>query len=69
MRDDIDDGAAPGSKFVYLNVEYFAARAPTHDCVGCAFDHGNCNFAPDGCGAHKTIWLTKQNYITNRLMT
>ena len=69
MKDDIGNDAAPGSKFVYLDVEYFAARAPTQSCVGCAFDHVNCDFTPNGCGSQHTFWLTKQDYITHRLTT
>ena len=68
-----------GDRYVYKDVEYFAGKEKDKYCAGCAFnidgiddialDAKACAKAPPGCGGHGTIWLTKQNYITNRLMT
>lgn len=64
-----------GDRYVYKGVEYFASKETDRGCTGCAFnvkdilEARSCAKAPDGCGSHGTIWLTKQNYITHRLMT
>ena len=63
--------AFPGDRHVHKGVEYFAGQVSTGSCNGCAFNKpdAGCGYAPLGCAEHKTIWLTKQKYITHRLTT